>query len=34
VRTEWERARMAPDTLEGMPTADDLAQARDRLRRL
>lgn len=34
VRTEWERARMAPDTLEGMPTADDLARARDRLRRL
>ena len=34
VRTEWERARMAPDILEGMPTADDLAQARDRLKGL
>ena len=34
VRTEWERARVSPDALEGMPTADDLALARERLRRL
>jgi hypothetical protein len=34
VRAEWERARVSPDALEGMPTADELARARERLRRL
>jgi hypothetical protein len=32
VRAEWELARMA-DAAEGMPTEDDLAAARERLRR-
>jgi len=34
VRTEWERARVSSDAMEGMPTAGDLALARERLRRL
>jgi len=34
VRAEWERARVSPEALEGMPTADELARARERLRRL
>ena len=34
VRAEWERARVSPEALEGMPTADELACARERLRRL
>jgi hypothetical protein len=34
IRAEWERARVSPDALEGMPTADELARARERLRRL
>ena len=34
VRAEWERARVSPDVLESMPTADELARAHERLRRL
>jgi hypothetical protein len=31
VRDEWERAGVAPDCFEGMPTEADLAAARERL---
>jgi hypothetical protein len=34
VRAEWERAHIAPECLEGMPTERDLAAARERLRKL
>ena len=34
VRAEWERAHQAPECLEGLATEQDLAAARDRLRKL
>jgi hypothetical protein len=34
VRAEWERAQLAGDALAGMPTAAELATARDRLAKL
>jgi Protein of unknown function (DUF2694) len=34
VRDEWERANLAPECLEGMPTQRDLAAARERLGKL
>ncbi|BBZ15057.1 DUF2694 family protein [Mycobacterium branderi] len=34
VRSEWERANLSPESFEDMPTEQDLAAARERLRRL
>jgi uncharacterized protein DUF2694 len=34
VRAEWERAHLAPECLEGLPTEQHLAAARERLRKL
>lgn len=34
VRKQWEQAGLAPDCFEGMPTEQDLATARERLRTL
>jgi hypothetical protein len=32
VRAEWERAHVAPECFDGMPTEQDLAAARERLK--